>query len=64
LNLKLGKSPIIVSLACSNNAIVERKPEQDPVEDVLMASLEDMAQPALMMNSSFKKRRSWQNLLS
>ena len=47
LNLKLGSFPIIVSLACSNNAIVEPKPEQDPIEDVMMASLEDMAQPAL-----------------
>lgn len=36
-----------MSLARSNNAIVEPKPEQDPIEDVLMASLEDMAQPAL-----------------
>ena len=27
--------------------IVEPKPKQEPVEDVLMASLEDMAQPAL-----------------
>ena len=43
LNLKLGSSPIVVSLACSNNVIVEPKPEQDPIEDVLMASLEDMA---------------------
>ena len=47
LNLQLGNSPIVVSLARSNNAIVEPKPEQDPIEDVLMASLEDMAQPAL-----------------
>ena len=47
LNLKLGKSPIVVSLAHTNNAIVEPKPEQDPIKDVLMASLEDMAQPAL-----------------
>jgi hypothetical protein len=47
LNLKLGSSPIVVSLARSNNTIVEPKPEQDPIEDVLMASLEDMAQPAL-----------------
>ena len=36
-----------MSLACSNNAIVELKPEQDPIEDVLMASLEDMAQSTL-----------------
>jgi hypothetical protein len=27
--------------------IVEPKPKQDPIEDVLMASLEDMAQPVL-----------------
>ena len=42
LNLKMGSSPIVVSLARSNNAIVEPKPEQDPNEGVLMASLEDM----------------------
>jgi len=36
-----------VWLACSNNTIVEPKPKQDPIEDVLMASLKDMAQPAL-----------------
>ena len=47
LNLKLGSSPIAMSLARSSNAIVEPKPEQDPIEDVLIASLEDMAQPAL-----------------
>ena len=47
LNLKLGKSPIVVSLKHSNNMIVEPKLEQDPVEDVLIASLEDMAQPTL-----------------
>jgi len=47
LNLKLGNSPIVVSIAHSNNTIVEPKPKQDPVEDVLMASLEDMAQLAL-----------------
>jgi hypothetical protein len=47
LNLKLGSSPIAVSLAHSNNAIVEPKPEQDPIEEVLVASLEDMAQLVL-----------------
>jgi hypothetical protein len=47
LNLKLGNSPIVVSLARSHNTIVEPKPEQDPIEDILMASLEDMAQLAL-----------------
>ena len=47
LNLKLGNSPIAVSLARSNHEIVEPKPEQDAIKDVLMASLEDMAQPAL-----------------
>jgi hypothetical protein len=37
----------MVLLARSHNVIVEPKPKQDPIEDVLMASLEDMAQPAL-----------------
>jgi len=45
LNLKLGNTTIDVSLACSHNAIVEPKTEEDPIEEVLMASLEDMAQP-------------------
>jgi len=47
LNLKLGSSPIAILLTRSHNTIVEPKPEQDPIEDVLMASLEDMAQLAL-----------------
>ena len=47
LNLKLGSSPIVVLLARSNNMIVEPKPEQDPIEYVLVASIEDMAQLAL-----------------
>jgi hypothetical protein len=41
----LGNSTIDVSLARSHNTIVEPKPEQDPIEEVLMVSLEDMAQP-------------------
>jgi hypothetical protein len=41
----LGNSTIDVSLARSHNAIVEPKPEEDPIEEVLMASLEDKAQP-------------------
>jgi hypothetical protein len=41
----LENSTINVSLARSHNTIVEPKPEQDPIEEVLMASLEDMAQP-------------------
>jgi hypothetical protein len=45
LNLRLGSSPIVVSLERSHNAIVEPKLEQDPVEEVLVASLEDLAQP-------------------
>jgi hypothetical protein len=45
LNLRLGSSPIVVSLEHSHNAIVEPKPKQDPVEEVLVASLEDLAQP-------------------
>jgi hypothetical protein len=54
LNLKLGNSTIDVSLAGSHNAIVEPKPEQDPIEEVLMVSLEDMAQP-LFDNEHFIK---------
>jgi hypothetical protein len=45
LNLKLGNSTINVSLARSHNAIVEPKLQKDPIEEVLMTSLEDMAQP-------------------
>jgi hypothetical protein len=45
LNLNLGNSTINVSLAHSHNAIIESKLEQDLVEEVLMASLEDLAQP-------------------
>jgi hypothetical protein len=45
LNLKLGNSTINVSLARSHNAIVEPKLEEDPIEEVLMTSLEDMAKP-------------------
>jgi hypothetical protein len=45
LNLKLGNSPINVSLARSHNAIVEPKPKQDPLEEVLIASAEEMAEP-------------------
>ena len=44
LNLNLGNSTIDVSLARSHNAIVEPKPEEDPIEEVLMASLEDLDQ--------------------
>jgi len=47
LNLKLGSSPIAILLTRSHNTIVEPKPEQDPIEGVLMATLEDMAQLAL-----------------
>jgi hypothetical protein len=48
----LGNSTIDVSFACSHNTIVEPKPEQDPIEKVLMVSLEDMAQP-LFNNEHF-----------
>ena len=47
MNLKLGSSPIAVLLTRSHNTIVEPKPKQDPIEGVLMATLEDMAQLAL-----------------
>jgi hypothetical protein len=41
----LGNSTINVSLARSHNAIVEPKLKEDSIEEVLMTSLEDMAQP-------------------
>ena len=57
LNFKLVNSSITISLACSHNAIVEPKPEQDPIEEVLMASLEDMTQPVFDEEHFMKKRR-------
>jgi hypothetical protein len=47
LDFKVGNSTINIPLACSVNTIVEPKSEQDSIEEVLMASLEEMAQPAL-----------------
>ena len=47
LDFKVGNSTIAVPLARSINTMVEPKPEQDSIEEVLMASLEEMAQPAL-----------------
>jgi hypothetical protein len=47
LNVKLGSSPIAVPLSRSNNAIMEPKPKQDPMENVTMDYLENMAEPAL-----------------
>jgi hypothetical protein len=64
LSLKLGSSPIAVSLAHSNNATVEPKPEQDPIEEVLVASLEDMAQPVLDDEHFILEEESWQTQLS
>jgi len=40
-------STIVVTLARSINTIVEPKPKQDSIEEVLMASLEEMAQLVL-----------------
>jgi len=47
LDFKVGNSTINIPLAHSVNIIVEPKPEQDSIEEVLMASIEEMAQPAL-----------------
>jgi hypothetical protein len=55
LNLRLGSSPIVVSLECSHNTIVEPKPEQDPIEEVLLASLEDLAQPTFDVEHFIKE---------
>ena len=43
LNVKLGSSSIAVPLSRSNNAIMEPKPKRDPMENVMMAYLENMA---------------------
>ena len=55
LNLKLGSSPIAVPLSCSNNAIMEPKPKRDPMENVMMAYLENMAEPALDVENFIEK---------
>ena len=47
LNVKLGSSPIAIPLSRSNNAIMEPKPKRDPMENVMMACLENMAEPDL-----------------
>ena len=47
LNVKLESSPIVVPLLRSNNAIMEPKPKRDPMENVMMAYLENMVEPAL-----------------
>ena len=47
LDFKVGNSTVNIPLAHSVNIIVEPKPEQDSIEEVLMASVEEMAQPAL-----------------
>jgi hypothetical protein len=47
LDFKVGNSTIAIPLACSINTIVEPKPKQDSIEEVLMTSLEEMAQPVL-----------------
>ena len=47
LDFKVGNSTIAVPLACSINTMVEHKLKQDSVEEVLMASLEEMAKPVL-----------------
>ena len=47
LDFKVGTSTIPIPLAHSINTMVEPKPEQDSIEQVLMASLEEMVQPAL-----------------
>jgi len=47
LDFKVGNSAINILLARSINTIVEPKYEQDSIEVVLMASLENMAQPIL-----------------
>jgi len=64
LNVKLESSPIVVPLLRSNNAIMEPKPKRDPMENVMMSYLENMAEPAPDVENFIEKKKSWQNLLS
>jgi hypothetical protein len=45
LDFKVGNSTIVVPLARSINTIVEPKLEPDPIEEILMLTEEEMAQP-------------------
>jgi len=47
LDFKVGNSTINIPLDRSINTTVEPKYKQDSIEEVLMASLENMAQPIL-----------------
>jgi len=45
LDFKVGNSTIVVPLARSINTIVEPKLEPDPIEEILMLTQEEIAQP-------------------
>ena len=45
LDFKVGNSTVVVPLARSINMIVGPKLEPDPVEEILMLTQEEMAQP-------------------
>jgi hypothetical protein len=45
LDFKVGNSTMTIPLDRSINTMVEPRPKQDPIEEVLMTSLQEMAQP-------------------
>ena len=45
LDFMVGNSTIVVPVVRSINTIVEPKPELDPIEEILMLTQEEMAQP-------------------
>ena len=55
LNVKLGSSPIGVPLSRSSNAIMEPKSKRDPLENVMVVYLENMAEPALDVENFFEE---------
>ena len=47
LEVKVGKEKVPVSLVRSCNTIAEARPEQDPLEDAVNISQEELTQPIL-----------------
>ena len=47
LEVKVGKEKVLVNLVHSCNTIAEARPEQDPLEDAVNISEEELTQPIL-----------------
>ena len=52
LEVKVGKEKVPVSLVRSCNTIAEARPEQDPLEDAVNISQEELTQPILVEDVS------------